>query len=216
MTVPCVYCLASRELRDDQILLRGDSLYLCAPRGQVVEGYLAIAPYDCIGSFSRLPESFFPELKQLRSVVLGFYERAYGITQATFYEQGRAGAGALVDEVGGFPLHAHLCSLPLAVDLHAVLAPHFVRKAMAGPEGLLIAAHAEPYVYVESMGEMAVYVGCSAEGRAELAGMRLKPVIAKLAGYPERGSWRAYPGDLELQKLRENWRIYGNSDPVPR
>ncbi len=176
----------------------------------MIEGYLAIVPYECIGSFSQMPRETFPELKRLRSAVLGFYERAYGVTQATmFYEQGRAGAGASVAEIGGFPLHAHLCSLPLALDLHAVLAGKFVRKTVSGPEELSVVARDEPYVYVEDADETAVYVASSSEGRAELTGMRLKTVIANLVGYPERGSWRTYPGDLELHKLKENWRIYG-------
>lgn len=214
MTVACVYCLRNKELLDDQILLRGDDLFLCAPRGQLIEGYLAIAPYECIGSFSRMPKGSFPELKRFRNAVLGFYERAYGLTQATFYEQGRAGAGASIDTAGGFPLHAHLCSLPLAVDLHSVLAPDFFRKTVSGLEDLPTVARDEPYIYVESTGETAVYVASSGKGRAALAGMRLKPVIANLVGYPERGHWRTYPGDLELQKLRENWRVYGNGDPT--
>jgi diadenosine tetraphosphate (Ap4A) HIT family hydrolase len=216
VTVACVYCLQNKELHDDQILLRSDGLYLCAPRGQFIEGYLVIAPYEHIGSFSQLPTVSFPELKRLRSIVRGFYERAYGVTQMTFYEQGRAGAGASVDEAGGFPFHAHLCSLPFAVDLHSVLAPDFFRKTVPGLEDLPGAARDEPYVYFESLGQAAVYVAGSGEGRSRLEGMRLKPVIASLAGYPERGSWRAYPGDLELRNLRENWRIHGESDSMPR
>jgi hypothetical protein len=212
-TGTCAYCLQNKQLLDDQVLLRGVDLYLCAPRGQLVEGYLAIVPYQCIGSFSRMPKASFPELKRLQNVVLSFYERAYGVKEATtFYEQGRAGAGASVDVISGFPLHAHLCSLPLGVDLHSALASKFFQKSVSGPEELPVAARAEPYVYVEDMHKTAVYVANSSEGRAELAGMRLKPMIANLAGYPDRGNWRIYPGALEMQKLTENWRIYGNGD----
>ena len=87
----CVYCLQNRELCERQILLRGKHLYLCAPRGQLIEGYLAIAPYRCIGSISQMPTSFFADLVRFTAIVAGFYEKAYGTTQPTFYEQGRAG-----------------------------------------------------------------------------------------------------------------------------
>ena len=213
MTAACVYCLQNKKLRDDQILLRGDDLHLCAPRGQLVEGYLAIAPYECIGSLSRLPETFFPELKRLQNIVLRFYAKSYGVTQATiFYEQGRAGADASVDAVGGFPLHAHLCSLPLAVDLHSVLAMKFFRKNVSDLAELPFVACDEPYVYVDNAGKAAIYVARSSEDRSQLAGMRLKPLIANLLGYPERGYWRTYPGILELRKLKQNWRLYGEVD----
>ena len=191
--IPCVYCLHNEQFRDEQILLRGRDLYLCSPRGQLVEGYLAIAPYAHIGSLAALPDAQREELTQLKSIVTSFYETE----DITFYEQGRGGGGAEGDE---FPLHAHLCSLPIAVDLHGVLAQKYA-AIMDVPN--------EPYLYVESSGKSRFYVARSEEGRAELEHMRLKPLIATLIGKPERGYWRDYPGDEELQRVIQrfaSWR----------
>ena len=61
-----------------------------------------------------LPPDWYAELEQMERVVASFYENAYGVAAATFYEQGRAGGGATAEQAGGFPLHAHLV-LPAAV-----------------------------------------------------------------------------------------------------
>lgn len=116
------------------------------------------------------------------------------------------GGGASVDKAGGFPLHAHLCCLPVTVDLHATLVRECVRKPVASPYELASVAPKIPYVYVESMNEKSAYVASSREGRFELEQKRLKPTIATLMGFPERGYWRTYPGDRELALLIERWR----------
>jgi diadenosine tetraphosphate (Ap4A) HIT family hydrolase len=203
----CVYCLETRELDDRQILLRGEDLYLCAPRGQLVEGYLAIAPYTCIGSISHMPPGYFAELSRFIGVVKDFYRKAYGTRQATFYEQGRAGGGASVDQASGFPLHAHLCALPLQIPMHAVLAQNYVPQAVSDFHELRTIVFDQPYVYVDAMDAKVVYVAPVGERRAELERTRLKPVIAELIGLPERGYWRDYPGDGELAQLIDRWRL---------
>ncbi|CAN5362820.1 hypothetical protein BH24GEM3_BH24GEM3_14920 [soil metagenome] len=204
----CVYCLCDSELRNEQILVRGDDFYLCAPRGQLVEGYLVIAPYRCFGCLAMLPYRCFAELARMKRLVLDFYRDVYGIAQPTFYEQGRAGGGASTDEAGGFPLHAHLCCLPCTVDVHGLLSSRFLRENLSGPHELAAAARSEPYVYAESGGEVAMYVPRGDTGRAELERMRLKPEIATLLGLPERGHWRAYPGDQELERVIQRFTAF--------
>ena len=206
MTIPCVYCLRNNQLREEQILMRGENLYVCAPRGQLIEGYLAIAPYHCIGSFSRAPESHLDELARMSAVVTSFYERVYGAHQATFYEQGRAGRGALLDKAAGFPLHAHLCCLPQPVDLHSALAREFEPKSLQGPRDLPAVVGNEPYAYIDLLDRRIVYLARSEEQRVELESKRLKHTIAELIGLPERADWRDYPGDHELEQLIECWR----------
>ena len=197
----CVYCLSSNELLREQILVRGHDFYLCAPRGQLVEGYLAIAPYRCIGCLAVLPRPWFDELQRMKALVADFYRDAYGIPNSTFYEQGRAGGGAAEDAAGGFPLHAHLCSLPLQVGIEQLLASRFVETRVSGPGDICDAAGNKPYVYVETDRACFVYVPATRERESELERMRLKPEIATLLGIPERGHWRAYPGDRELEQL---------------
>jgi hypothetical protein len=205
-TERCVYCLGNAEIGKDQVLARGRLLYLCAPLGQLTEGYLVIAPYRCIGSISQLPVQAFPELARLKRIVEGFYYATYRVELATYYEQGRTGGTAETDAAGGFPLHAHLCCLPVALDLHSILARNYAHQDLTGPHELPPAARGEPYVYIESMNafgryKRSVYRAHSDETRIELRHMRLKPTIAELMNLPGRGDWRCYPGDRELQQL---------------
>jgi hypothetical protein len=209
----CVYCLQNNELRKDQILLRGGGFYLCAPRGQIVEGYLVIAPYSCIGCLSRLPSNYFLELDWIMGVVTDFYKEVYQMTHATVYEQGRAGGGAVIDAAGGFPHHAHLCFLPLSIDLHTPLASQYVQRSLSGLHELPIVAGNRPYLYVECTYdegdlEKCLYVARSDDGRRELENKRLKSTIATLMGLPERGNWREYPGDRELDRVIQHFAAF--------
>ena len=205
----CVFCLENGHLRAEQILWRGRSVYLCAPRGQLVEGCLIIAPYRCVGCVARAPAKHIAELEDVRGVVEAFYAHAYGVTRATFYEQGRAGGGALTDYEGGFPHHGHLFCLPLAVDLHRVLAKNY-----AAVEGADLTTVRSPYVYVDAMDaavgqrRRAVYVPRSEDGWTALERLRLKPTVARLIGLPDRGDWRAHPGDPALQRVIERFTGY--------
>lgn len=208
MSTTCVYCLHNGHLRDEQILLRGDTFYLCAPRGQLVEGFLAIAPYRCIGCLARLSSSDIDELLTMQDLVRDFYARSYHTHAVTFYEQGRAGGGALTDSKERFPLHAHLCGLPTAVDLHGYLRHRYLPVPVASLAGLATAVGGRPYLYVEASDLSLAYLARWSSQSTVLERARLKPVIARLMGISERGDWRAYPGDRELQHLVENWRHY--------
>ena len=175
-----------------------------------------IAPFSCTGSLSALPLSWFPELNSMKSVVSAFYREAYGVTDETIYEQGRAGGGSLIDVTGGFPHHAHLCCLPLAVDLHTFLGQRYDRKNLSGPQELSLVVPDCPYVYTdgrdsEGLQKRFVYVPATDEGRLELERIRLKPVIATLIGLPDRGNWRGYPGDRELESLLGRFRTFQRS-----
>jgi hypothetical protein len=157
-----------------------------------------------------MPSDYFPELTRIRQIISTFYDVAYGIGEGTYYEQGRAGGGALVDKTGGFPHHAHLCCLPLRLNLHALLVQRYVKKCIASAYDLPAHTEDSPYIYVESVDvegcyKKCVYIAQSEDRRAELEGKRLKPEIAVLAGVPERGDWRAYPGDYELQRVIERF-----------
>ena len=123
-----------------------------------------------------------------------------GLAAATFYEQGRAGGGVSPEQVGGFPLHAHLCCLPLSPDVHGLLRK-YRRKQISGWHDLAAAADGGPYVYVGRRRLASVYVASCDEDRVALERLRLKPAIAAIMGVPERGYWRDYPGDEELDRL---------------
>lgn len=209
----CVFCLDSREIAQSQILLRSDRLYLCAPRGQLLEGHLAIVPYECIGAVSMFPPPHLEELARLKSVVMQFYLEEYGIPEATVYEQGRGGGGARRDAAGCFPLHAHLCCLPAKVDVHAILDPQYLAVAVHDLRNLAAATRGRPYVYVEARDasgvfRAAAYVGASAEADAALERERLKPRIAAALGVPCRADWRSSSGDGELRRVVERFAVF--------
>ena len=204
----CVYCLGTGELRDEQVLVRANDFYVCAPRGQIVEGYIAIAPYRCIGCLASIPGEWVDELSRLKQVIAEFYAEAYGVSRPTFYEQGRAGGGAANEALTGFPLHAHLCGVPIALDMHAMLAGQYTRRQVEGLHELRTVAANDPYIYVESCGEQSVYLPRSQDQRAELATLRIKPELAAFIGRPERGHWRAYPGDDEVKRLIDHFTAF--------
>jgi hypothetical protein len=189
--------------------MRGDNLYLCAPRGQIVEGCLIVAPYQCVGCLARAPRAYLDELEEICHSVERFYAAVYGIRNFTSYEQGRAGGGLRSDPRDGFPHHAHVFCLPLALDLHCVFADEYARLDQAALSTVRV-----PYVYVDGIdGEAryrkrAVYIARSREGRNTLEGLRLKPTVARLVGKSERGDWRSYPGDHELERVIEQFNEY--------
>src|SRR3954453_5015586 len=147
----CVFCLPTGALRDDQILARGDDVYVCAPRGQLVEGFLAAAPYACTGALSCLPPAPLAELERVAGAVTSFYRDAYGCRSPLFYEQGRGGGGASLDAEAAFPLHAHLCALPLDVDLHAVVGDRFKAVEISSLQDLPATAAQSPYLYIDGV-----------------------------------------------------------------
>lgn len=205
MSVTCVFCLGNRALTERQILLRGAHLYLTAPRGQLIEGCLIVAPYECIGCFAHAPTSYLEELTALQTVVGRFYAEAYGVTRPSFYEQGRAGGGAVRDPLGGFPYHAHMCYLPLDVDLHPLLRDH-ERVAVSGPRDTADASAGRPYAYVAAAGRHAVYVPRTVDGWRSLEQLRLKPRVAEYIGLGGRGNWRDYPADDALERVADSFQ----------
>ena len=205
MSATCVFCLANGELAERQILLQGEHLYLCAPRGQLVEGWLIIAPHDCIGCFAHAPDAHLEELATMQALVTRIYADAYGVTRPAFYEQGRAGGGAAIDGLGGFPHHAHLCCLPLDVDLHPLLHEH-AAVPVDGPAQAEAASAGRPYAYVAAAGRSAVYVPRTPQGWTSLEQLRLKPRVAELIGLRGRADWRRYPGDEALERVADRFR----------
>jgi diadenosine tetraphosphate (Ap4A) HIT family hydrolase len=203
----CVYCLENGHLSSEQVLWRGRHFYLCAPRGQLIEGFLVIAPYACATAITKLPHVVFDELVAMQTRVRQFYAATYKTTAALFYEQGRGGGSERVDPVDQFPLHAHLCCLPAALNLHAVLGRKYQAIPLsAGIPQLPDSVRGRPYIYVDASGESMAYIALRDSQVQEIASARLKPIVADLLGLGERADWRAYPGERELWEVIVNWR----------
>jgi len=209
----CVFCLSNGLMRDEQVLMRGSALYVAAPRGQLLEGFLVVAPQACVGSLSQLPPHQFPELAEHTALIEDFYRQTYGVGAPSFYEQGRAGSGAIRDPADGFPLHAHLCCLPSSVDLHACLKDKGNPHELRGVDDLPGAVCGQPYVYTRTKAEAGcvthrVYVAGSETQARRLEAMRLRPLIADALGMPERRHWRSADTDADLSRAIERFRHF--------
>lgn len=204
----CVFCLENGHFRADQILVRDSYFYLCAPLGQLVEGYLVIAPYGCGNSLNRLSSDRFPELEAMVALMEDFYRSELECDDVIYYEQGRAGGGARIDPETAFPFHAHLCGLPASCDLHGLLGRRYRGVEVNGLSDLPAVAVDEAYVYARTGGRQCVYLGRSDEQRSELEQFRLTPQLAQLLGMGDRATWRQHAGSEKMESLLRQFERY--------
>jgi hypothetical protein len=202
----CAFCLspagrAGRPTPDPSVLLSGRHHYVMAPLGQLMEGFLLIMPHTCVTGdgrrrrcVSQLVDDELGELRQLTDLVSEFYESAYGLTEVTFYEQGRAGGGLESDLSGRFYHHAHVCCVPARVELRPEQEAIHERIDVAGIAGIAEASAGRPYLYLELRREgrcdASVFVGRDDEGTRALENSRLRTRVAAYLGTPQRGNWR--------------------------
>lgn len=193
------------------MLIRDAYFYLCAPIGQIVEGYLVIAPYRCGSSLNRLASDRFPELERLIALLKDFYSSEYHCNDAIYYEQGRAGGNARIDPESKFPFHAHFCGVPVSCDLHGLLGRRYRCVEIKNLSELPIIAANEAYVYVQNGGRQCVYLGRSDEQRMELERFRLTPQLVQLLGLGEQETWRQHPGRENMESLIRRFKDYRSS-----
>jgi hypothetical protein len=155
------------------------------------------------------------ECVHICQVIENFYQKSYGVDAWTFYEQARGGGGRRIDLVGGFPLHAHLCSVPRYVPLHDFLALRYRAARATKLEDLAVHAAASPYVYVmtcrDGVRVRRLYQARDAREREQIESMRLKPMLAELLGLGSCADWRTYPGDHELARLIECFQAFAST-----
>jgi diadenosine tetraphosphate (Ap4A) HIT family hydrolase len=213
-SIKCVFCLDTGSLDARQVLQRSSSAYLAAPLGQVVEGFLTIAPYRCVSSLSQLAAEELADVVALQTLARRFLDVVYGVKSTICYEQGRGGDGSRLDSADGFPLHAHLCILPvtpplgdrLAESARSHLKRHFRKRQLSALNELPRACSGQPYLYLEAP-YPTVFTGRNDVERRELSRARLKLLLTDLAGVPARANWRTCPGYEELNRLIQNWSL---------
>jgi hypothetical protein len=213
MLRPCAFCQQTNVLADQQIVRRGRHVYLCVPRGQLVQGFLIIAPYSCTSEnggarcLSLMRPAALGEIAEISRLVRHFYAVRYGMVAPLIYEQGRAGSGEVFDSCGHFPHHAHLCCLPAAIDLHSSLRDRFEGVPISSISNIPVRVAGQPYVYIEGIGpagkrDAVAYIPRTAGDHRVLATFRLKPMIARLLGrHPAEANWRADDEDTILTNL---------------
>lgn len=220
---PCAFCghgnaLHGEPVLSDQILARGQHFYLCAPLGQIVEGFLIVAPYTCrcpktkrlFRCFAHIQDYELEELNRIIKIIAQFYRNYYGCNMFTQYEQGRAGGGASYDENGRFYHHAHLCHIPANVDLRPSLSAEFASVHLDSIGSIKNVSNGEPYLFLSNINsdgltQSTIYLPRDNITRRRLEHIRLKDIIAKTLGCPEKWNWRAYPGTDEIDTVRQQF-----------
>lgn len=206
MSYECPFC-KPKETFSSQLLLVGRHFYMIAPKGQMVEGYIFIAPFYCqspshyFGCFAHIRQEQVPELRLMRKIVGDFYQSCYGGVPGIYYEQGKAGAGDVWNPSGRFRYHAHFCCFPLALNLHPILSQKFPFEAIDDYGQIPVVARDMPYWYVECLDASGVYVKriYDVSGTDYQEHTFIRPIIAQEIGLPERANWRNYVGDAEIE-----------------
>lgn len=155
----CSLCLPS-PLEKNQILMVTEHLYLLAPRGQIMEGYLSINTRQCgdtpirLRCLDDLPDDWIGELHRAQDTLVAFYRDVYR-SPPTFYEHGRGGGTRRAHVSESYPFHPHLCAAPGNLEIHGRLESQFdyidgvtfphVREVV-GPRA---------YLYVDTPGDAA-------------------------------------------------------------
>ena len=209
----CVFCLKNKILNDEQILLRGEYLYLCAPLGQITEGYLIISPYSCnidigsrLGCLSSFNKNMFSELIIFKNIVKEYYKYRYGNYHPVFYEQGRAGGDKIYDTSGRFPHHAHFCGVPKNLNIHSILSSKYEEIKINSISEIVRYKSKGAYILVDSYDKnyskkISLYTSYNELQEMELEKFRLKPIIFELEEDFSDPNWRLDPEENKMLKV---------------
>lgn len=131
----CVFCDYKSSFKKEQIIYENEKYYVCIPKGQIVEGFLILAPKDH-EEFNCLAEAgtmFIDDILKSIVWIKEFYRIMYKCDDFIIYEQGRGCGNAYIDVVGGFFHHMHLCFMPKTFDFGCLLGENddFVLKELS-------------------------------------------------------------------------------------
>lgn len=204
MANECLFCNPRKSFAPNQILLEGQYFYLFAPKGQIIEGYIILAPYSCttirFQSLADTPSNYMAELLNFVNIIQLFFKTCYGIKHGVFFEHGRAGICLTYKHSWSDCYHAHLCCYPVDINLHDVLMKQYSARQIKDCSVIPMVAKDRRYLYLESVNAFGgvsrniFYVSddCVIE-RGFLRGM-----LADRLGCQERADWRTYPGEKEI------------------
>jgi hypothetical protein len=108
--------------------------------------------------------------------------------------------------------------VPISVDLHEPLSERFTAYEISSVGELRSIPRHQPYLYVDGQDRhgrrrRVVYLPSTPEMSGDLERSRLKPLIAELAGIPDRGHWRDYADDDELASLTARFTRWASTAP---
>ncbi|MFE0420395.1 hypothetical protein [Streptomyces tendae] len=207
----CAFC--ANDFPEEQRLCRVGDLNVMSPLGQVVPRSLVAFHFPKTGEgdpcFANRSLEHAADLVAFEEVADAFH-RSYGGRITTFYEQGRAGGGRLLDRTG-FRHHAHYCSWPGVVDTVAAIrsvALGITVEELDDIARLGASADGRPYVLVRTYvdgrcAESQLVLPTTAKAWTTLEDFRLKYPLAEQLGYGDFRDWRTRMPERTHQTARE-------------
>ena len=194
----CTFCADPSETERDIIkrtILETEHFRVFPTLGQIVEGYILIAPKEhqpCIGA---LPDSELVEFEGLKDEVGRRIQRAYG--NHIFFEHG---------VIGQTILHAHMHAMPFPFehDLFNLYFRQFPRYKKLGKFNEIkdVWKKEGVYLYYEINEHKFAFF-------THIVPQYARITVAAALGVPERANWRAMPRELDdalieqtIQKLK--------------
>lgn len=183
----CPFC--DRRVFEDRLILESKNFVVFPTKGQILEGYVLIAPKRHIICFGELSETEMEEFAKLKTQVTDLISTAYG-QRPIFFEHG---------VVGQSVKHAHFHGVPTDTDLFPRIVADFPDyQNITSLESLQEVFQREgPYLYYENAkGEMFLF-------HIFKWPQYLRIVLAEEVGMPERGDWRAMDSLLDNALMLE-------------
>ena len=195
--INCPYCdeFENGPKYGDRILYESKNFVVFPALGQIVEGYLLIAPKKHYIAMGEIPSRLYSELSSVCEKVRKILSENY--QKPLFFEHGPVSqtkrGGCCVD-------HAHFHAVPVNVDILDDLAKHFEYKEIKSFNELKKQfKKGAPYFYYESSSEEK-YLFKIPE---VVPSQYIRRLVAYKIGKPGRWDWRIYRGMDKLLRTVE-------------
>ncbi|HII71232.1 TPA: HIT family protein [Candidatus Woesearchaeota archaeon] len=190
----CPFCLTDPSKSDipERTVLETENFRVFPTLGQIVEGYLLVAPKEHYASVGALPDEMYGELEEVKDRIDLRIRREY--CPPIWIEHG--GLGQTV-------FHAHLHAVPFPPERDI-----YERYSKDFPEAMRIHGFRDlkrvwnergHYLFYEINGFQFAFV-------TKIVPMYARLVIADELGVPERGNWRTMDRELDERMIAETVR----------
>ncbi len=173
-------------IEGNRILYETENFFVFPSLGQIVEGYLLIAPKKHYLSIAQIPEELYPELVKIQKKVEEILTRNY--SKPLFFEHGPLSE----TEKGGCCItHAHLHCVPANVNVLDYLKKHFKYIKISSYSDL---NKQTPYFFLEQSENKFLF-----SLNEIVPSQYIRQIIARGLNTPEKWNWKSYLGLSELK-----------------